>query len=114
MFRPVAILVLTLAASLAPPAAAQQRVVVGEEAAIAVPARGAARVQRFSYAAAPAAAATGQRPRYGRLAPREAEAAPSALPAAAVFVPLAAAAVLAAALSGGGGSGGVSAPVRTR
>ncbi|NOG72359.1 hypothetical protein [Roseicella sp. DB1501] len=113
MFRPVAVLVLTLTASLATPAGAQQRVVVAEDAAVAVPARGAARVQRFSYASAPAAA-TGQRPRYGRLAPREAEAAPSLLPAAAVVVPLAAAAALAAALAGRGGSGGISAPVRTR
>ncbi|RAI59886.1 hypothetical protein [Roseicella frigidaeris] len=113
MFRLSAILALVLV-GLAAPAAAQQRVVVTEGATVAVPARGAPRAARFSYAPAAAGGGGAVRPRYGRLAPREAEPGPAALlPAAAVMVPLAAAAALAAALSGGGG-GGLSAPVRTR
>jgi hypothetical protein len=105
-------LTLSFALGLAPPAAAQQRVVVPEGAAVAVPARGMPVAPRA--ARPPPRTARSLTPVAEPQLPAAAALAP--LPAAAALVPLAAAAALAAALAGGGGGsgGGVSAPVRTR
>ncbi|MFC7473382.1 hypothetical protein ACFQS7_03395 [Dankookia sp. GCM10030260] len=94
----VALLLLPAAAQ------AQQRVVVPEGVAVAVPARGA-----------PAAPRAAMPPRLRTARPLSPAVELGAPPEAIALVPLAAAAALAVALSGGGGGGGgVSAPVRTR
>lgn len=85
-------------------AGAQQRIVVSEDAVVAVPARGAPDLPR----------SVAPRPRPARLVPPPAAPAQVTIPPAAALVPMAVAAALAAALAGGGGSAGVSGPVRTR